>query len=229
MLAGVLDAATCGDLRSIAFAISAGVVWTLPIYELAIMTAVELRERGAGAAASTVVTHEESPLALFGPEASTAVGRLLDDHRIRLVGGRVAAVHSHQLKLADGTTIPADATVVVPPLQGPWIEGLPTDEHGSRLERLLAVGGGRYASQLERLRRAPVEPTAAGLVAALERLGELGALAAGLGGLEALPVARMRGLTVDAAARRAGDLAKMSGARRLATRVAFAAVVARRG
>ena len=125
VLAGVLDAATRGDLRSIAFAVSPGVAWTLPIYELAIMTAVELRERGAGAAAITVVTHEESPLALFGPEASTAVARLLDDRGIRLVGGRVAAVHSHQLELADGTTIPADATVVLPPLQGPGSRACP--------------------------------------------------------------------------------------------------------
>jgi sulfide:quinone oxidoreductase len=110
VLVSVLDAASRGDLRGIAFAISPGVAWTLPIYELAIMTAVALRERGTGAAAITVVTHEESPLALFGSEASTALVRLLDDRGIRLVCGRVAAVHSHRLELADGTAIPADAT-----------------------------------------------------------------------------------------------------------------------
>jgi hypothetical protein len=104
-----------------------------------------------------------------------------------------------------------------------------TDEQRVRLERLLAVAGERRESQLEQLRRAPIEPTAAGLIAALERLGELRALAAGVGGLEALPVARMRALTVDAATRRAGDLAKMSDARRLATLVAFATVAAQRG
>ena len=43
-----------------------------------------------------------------------------------------------------------------------------------------------------------------------------------------LPVARMRALSVDAATRRAGDLAKMSDARRLATLVAFATIAARR-
>jgi TnpA family transposase len=107
--------------------------------------------------------------------------------------------------------------------------GALTDEQGARLEGLLAVVGGRRESELERLRRAPVEPTVAGLIATLERLRELRAVADGLGGLDSLPVARMRALTVDAATRRAGDLAKMSDARRLATLVAFATVAAQRG
>ena len=68
----------------------------------------------------------------------------------------------------------------------------------------------------------------AGLIAAVQRVGELRMLADGLGGLDVLPVARMRALSVDAATRRAGDLAKMSDARRLATLVAFATIAARR-
>lgn len=107
--------------------------------------------------------------------------------------------------------------------------GVLTDEQRARLEGLLAVAGGRRESELERLRRAPVEPTVAGLIATLERLRELRAVAAGVSGLQSLPVARMRALTVDAATRRAGDLAKMSDARRLATLVAFATVTAERG
>src|SRR5688572_28723765 len=43
----VLDAAVRGEVRAIAFALLPGVAWTLPLYELAIMTAVELRSRGA--------------------------------------------------------------------------------------------------------------------------------------------------------------------------------------
>ena len=111
---------------------------------------------------------------------------------------------------------------------GMLADGL-TDEQQARLDRLLTVAENRRESELERLRRPPVEPTVAGLVAALERLGELRALAAGLDGLKALPVARMRALTVDASTRRAGDLAKMSDARRLATLVAFATVAAEQG
>ncbi len=104
-----------------------------------------------------------------------------------------------------------------------------SDEQRVRLEGLLAVIGGRRESELERLRRPAVEPTAAGLIAALERLRELRVVAAGLSGLQALPVARVRALTVDAATRRAGDLAKMSDTRRLATLAAFAMLAADRG
>jgi len=104
-----------------------------------------------------------------------------------------------------------------------------TNEQRGRLEALLAVIGGRRESELERLRRPAVEPTAAGLIATLERLRELRVVAAGLSGLQALPVARLRALTVDAATRRAGDLAKMSDTRRLATLTAFATVAAERG
>jgi len=109
------------------------------------------------------------------------------------------------------------------------LAGALSDDQRARLEALLVVAGERRESELERLRRPPVEPTAAGLVAALERLYELRALASGLGSLQALPVARVRALTVDAATRRAGDLARMSDARRLATLVAFATVAVQRG
>jgi sulfide:quinone oxidoreductase len=45
-LGHVLDAAAGGEVRAIAFAIAPGVAWTLPAYELATMTAVELANRG---------------------------------------------------------------------------------------------------------------------------------------------------------------------------------------
>ena len=87
-----------------------------------------------------------------------------------------------------------------------------TDEQRARLERLLHVTAGHRVTDLERLRRAPVEPTIKGLIAALERLRELRVLADGLGGLEALPHARLRVLMV-AAERRAGRSARVATAR----------------
>ena len=53
---------------------------------------------------------------------------------------------------------------------------------------------------------APVDPTIKGLIAALERLRELRALADGLGGLDALPPARLRVLMVAAERQRGGEL-----------------------
>ncbi len=69
------------------------------------------------------------------------------------------------------------------------------DAQCARLEGLLVVPAGGRESELERLRHPPVVPTIAGLIAALERLRELRALAAGLGGTAELPVARTRALT----------------------------------
>jgi sulfide:quinone oxidoreductase len=130
MLTASLDAAERGELRSLVFGATPGVAWTLPLYELAIMAAIDLRDRGAAGAEITVVTPEERPLHLFGAEASDAVGELLREREIRLVHGRIEAVGDGAVQLDDGTTLAADRAIVLPPLQGPWIEGLPHDEHG---------------------------------------------------------------------------------------------------
>ena len=105
----------------------------------------------------------------------------------------------------------------------------PTDEQRERLERLLHVTAGHRVSDLERLRMAPVEPTIKGLIAALERLRELRVLADGLGGLDALPPARLRVLMVAAERQRSGELADLRESRRLATLMAFAITAAERG
>ena len=65
-LEAVLDRVEDGELRDIVFTRRAGTVWTLPLYELAVMAAVELRSRGARDARLTVVTPEREPLWLFG-------------------------------------------------------------------------------------------------------------------------------------------------------------------
>ena len=58
-------------MRSVAFAIPRGAVWTLPVYELALLTAAHgshAREiRGVELA---LVTPEDEPLQLFGPAAT---------------------------------------------------------------------------------------------------------------------------------------------------------------
>jgi len=39
-------------------------------------------------------------------------------------------VRGDRLELDHGSSVPADVAVVLPPLRGPWIEGLPGDDHG---------------------------------------------------------------------------------------------------
>src|SRR5918994_1039041 len=89
-----------------------------------------LRSAGARDVQLTLVASENAPLWLFGEPASDALSTLLRERGIALVHGRPAAIANGQLVLERGELIPADRTIVLPPLQGPWIEGLAHDDHG---------------------------------------------------------------------------------------------------
>jgi sulfide:quinone oxidoreductase len=122
----------------------------MPLYELALMTAVHLREHGAGATV-TLVTPEEELLELFGPAATAAVLPLLSERGIAVRSSSLpASVHEHRLRLAGGAEIPADRVITLPVLDGPNLPGLPRDQHGfvltdafgrvSGLEHVYAAG-----------------------------------------------------------------------------------------
>src|SRR2546423_4923812 len=68
---GVLDAVRAGEVRSIVFAGPLGVAWTLPLYELALMTARRLDDEALDATVR-LVTPEARPLEIFGAEGSDA-------------------------------------------------------------------------------------------------------------------------------------------------------------
>jgi sulfide:quinone oxidoreductase len=130
-LEAVLAAIERGEARRLALVVSAGSVWTLPIYELAVMAAVDLRSRGVRDARVTVVTPEREPLWLFGPAAGAAVRELLGR---RVIGLRTSAVvreiHDDSVELKTGERVAADAVVALPELEGPRVPGLPMDERG---------------------------------------------------------------------------------------------------
>ncbi len=127
-LLGELEA---GAVTRIAFALPAGAVWPLPMYELALLSACHAAERGL-AIEATVVTPEQAPLALFGEEASEIVGGLLEDRGVRFVGGAVAkdVQRDGSLTLADGGAIPADRVVALPELRGRRFTGVPASRSG---------------------------------------------------------------------------------------------------
>jgi sulfide:quinone oxidoreductase len=130
-LEAVLDAVERGDAHRIAFVVSPGNVWTLPVYELAVMAAVDLRSRGVHDARLTVVTPEREPLWLFGPPAGAAVRALLGQRAIALrTASHARAVHDEALELKTGERVAADSVVALPELEGPRIHGLPMDERG---------------------------------------------------------------------------------------------------
>ena len=71
-VAAMLDRVERRELRRLVFAVPAESTWSLPVYELAMMAAVDLRDRGVTDATLGVVTPEPEPLRLFGAAAGAA-------------------------------------------------------------------------------------------------------------------------------------------------------------
>jgi sulfide:quinone oxidoreductase len=140
-----------GAVRRVVYAVPPGSGWTLPLYELALLTAGHLFERRIAGAELTVVTAEPAPLDAFGDPAGRYVRGLLgrNGSALRTDAG-VSAASADGLVLADGTCVPADRVVALPRVEGPAIPGLPrdpagflpVDEHGrvAGLEHVYAAG-----------------------------------------------------------------------------------------
>ncbi len=129
-LRGVLEELVAGTARSVAFTLPSERMWSLPLYELALMTAAHLRERGARAEV-WLVTPEEEPLELFGPAAARAIEPLLRSRGVRLrTSSRPALVRNRALVLAGGGEVYVDRVITLPELNGPRLPGLPHDRRG---------------------------------------------------------------------------------------------------
>ena len=126
-VARIADALKSGSVEHVAFAAPAGVTWTLPLYELALLTAA-----AAGPSAQiAVVTPERKPLEVFGAAVSRAVADLLEARAIRvIVNSRPLGAMRSQLALADGGSIPAEHVIAVPRLVGRRLAGVPSGWDG---------------------------------------------------------------------------------------------------
>ncbi|MGV1049416.1 MAG: NAD(P)/FAD-dependent oxidoreductase [Solirubrobacterales bacterium] len=122
------DAAT-GTVERVAFAVPAGVTWSLPAYELALMTSAHLAERELPVEVA-LVTPEPRPVDAFGPRPSAAVEEVLGLRGIAFHSAVPVRAEPDRLVLADGEPIAADAVVALPKLVAPEIPGLPVDELG---------------------------------------------------------------------------------------------------
>jgi sulfide:quinone oxidoreductase len=130
-LMALLEQATAGKLQRIAFVVPAGITWPLPLYELALLTAGYLSDRGTRGVEVVIVTPEERPLAIFGSEASEAIRELLEIRGIELETGVVASAWSDGMLTITGSgAMQADAAVAIPQLLGPALAGVPHDGAG---------------------------------------------------------------------------------------------------
>jgi sulfide:quinone oxidoreductase len=120
-----------GSLSRIAFVVPPGATWPLPLYELAMLTA-EHADRHGLELMLTIVTPEPGPLAIFGREASEQVDRALAEHGIVLrTDCQVRGVEDGTVLAAPGgVEVQADRVVALPRLQGPALDGLPSDPNG---------------------------------------------------------------------------------------------------
>lgn len=126
----LLDELVAGIVGSVAFVVAPEQAWSLPLYELALLTAAHLQERGSGARVS-ILTPETRPLEMFGPEAGQALEAVLATHDIAVYcSATVSAGRAGELALAGGGAVTAERAVTLPRLAGPAVSGLPADDHG---------------------------------------------------------------------------------------------------
>jgi sulfide:quinone oxidoreductase len=131
-LHGLMQDVEGGYSRRIVFVVPAGVVWALPIYELALMTAQRAYEMSLDDVELTIVTPEERPLGIFGFDASEDLTRMLEEagialetsSRAEIPGTGTVVLHPH------GKVIEADRIVALPVTTPISIEGLPRDRDG---------------------------------------------------------------------------------------------------
>jgi len=147
LLHGVVQDVEDGYVHSIAFVAPARMGWQLPLYELALMTAARAYDMDVHVDL-TIVTPETAPLAIFGEEASKAVGELLSDAGITVVPSAHAQVPDEgQVVIRPGdTTLTVDRVIVLPELFGPSVRGLPAGEHG-----FIAIDGYAKVRGVERV------------------------------------------------------------------------------
>jgi sulfide:quinone oxidoreductase len=120
-----------GRVTHVAFAVPPGASWPLPLYELALMTATHVAQRGVHGVRLALVTPEQQPLDLFGTGASQAVRELLDERGIELHTSRYPTrFEDGQLSLVPDETLAAERVVSLPSVLGPQLDGLPADADG---------------------------------------------------------------------------------------------------
>jgi sulfide:quinone oxidoreductase len=130
-LHGLIQDIESGSLQSVAFVVPPRMAWPPPIYELALMTAGRAYDMNLDISVS-VVTPEDSPLSIFGEQASSTVEELLRKAGVTTIASTYAAVpEPKHLELSPGDRhLKVDRIVALPELFGPSIRGLPLAEHG---------------------------------------------------------------------------------------------------
>jgi sulfide:quinone oxidoreductase len=126
-LSGLVSAIDRGTLNTVAFVVPSLPIWSLPAYELALMTANRARV-GSHDVGVLLITPEDSPLAALGVNASAEVADLLG-------GAGVTTITSASCQIREPgridlyplrSSIVVDEIVALPELYAPSLPGVPT-------------------------------------------------------------------------------------------------------
>ncbi len=120
-----------GRVAKLAFVVPTGAGWSLPAYELALLTSAWAESHGQLGVELSLVTPEWGPLAVFGETAGRYVGELLDRRNIAFLPLSSPVRFEHgELELAPSNRLKVDRVVALPRIEGSPIPGLPSDGHG---------------------------------------------------------------------------------------------------
>jgi sulfide:quinone oxidoreductase len=126
----LLERLESGADQRLCFVNPAGNGWTLPLYELALLTASHLADRRVIGFELSFVTPEPDPLSVFGPAAGRMLRSLLADRGIALKTGVAKKIERGKLHLHPRATLEVDRVVTLAQLKGPAVPGLPCDPAG---------------------------------------------------------------------------------------------------
>jgi sulfide:quinone oxidoreductase len=135
----------------VAYIARSPVMWTLPLYELALLTAAWAKGREI-AVEVLLATAEHAPLEAFGVDSSRRVAELLEHAGVRLMPDTIVdRVQDGVLHARKGVPIQVALAVALPYLEGVAVPGVPHDLRGfapvgetgrvKGVEDVYAVGG----------------------------------------------------------------------------------------
>jgi sulfide:quinone oxidoreductase len=128
---GLIQDIEGGYADSVAFVAPGRMAWPMPLYELALMTAGRAYDMNVELA-TTIITPEDSPLAIFGPTASEALSKRLERARIETITSAYAEVPRTGEVVINpgGRHLHVKRVIALPELYGPSVRGIPLGEHG---------------------------------------------------------------------------------------------------
>ena len=130
-LHGLIQDIEGGYVDSLAFVAPGRMAWQLPLYELALMTAGRAYDMNVDLRV-TIITPEDSPLAIFGAAASSAIAARLEQAHIETISSAYVEIPATgEIVINPGDRhLHVKRVIALPELYGPSIRGIPLGEHG---------------------------------------------------------------------------------------------------